>query len=503
MVTSPTPALLPTRRDTLSPVPATYRLPSISQVESSLYRDSLPDFICAAWPYVVPDQPLSWNWHHDVLCHLLTQVSSGDLKRLIINIPPGCSKSLFVSVFFNAWEWIRRPSLRYLTASYSDVNTIRDNRSLRSIISSPWYRSLFPHVRLASDQAAKVRFDTTEKGWRIASSVGGQGTGAHPDRVIIDDPIKADDAWSPMVMMGCRRWFDGTISTRANRDPAFVLVMQRLHLEDLSSHLLQKGGWTHLNLPMMYEAAGSWDCPCHSSPDPFDQRTDDGELLWPDLWTADKIRSLTLNPFDISGQLQQRPVPLGGGLFKREWFTIVPPAAVPASVASCRGWDTAATEQGGDYTAGVKVSEGVDGLYYVESVIRGQWGPDGVHTTIRRTAELDGKKCLVREEREGGSSGKSIIQFRAKALAGYDYAESGIGGQNKVARAGAFRAQCEAGNVRLVRGEWNHEYLDELCSFPVGRHDDQVDGSSCAFNELVGREPEKEKVMATWRSGRR
>lgn len=480
-----------------------YRLPPLPDIEASVYRDSFPDFVRAAWPYVVPDQPLSWNWHHDVLADMLTDVSNGTIKRLVINIPPGCSKSLFVSVFFNAWEWTRHPSLRYLTTSYSDVNTIRDNRSLRSIINSRWYQSRFPDVRLASDQAAKVRFDTTQKGWRIASSVGGMGTGEHPDRIIIDDPIKADDAWSPVVMENCRRWFDGTISTRANRDPAFILVMQRLHLEDLSAHLLDKGGWEHLNLPMSYEVDGEWDCLCHPSPDPRDRRTEDGELLWPDLWSQEKIRQLGLNQFDVSGQLQQRPVPQGGGLFKREWFEIVPPAAVPSAAAVCRGWDTAATEHGGDWTVGVKILEGDDGTYYVVDVVRGQWGPDGVHNTIRQTAAADGRECMVREEREGGSSGKSIIQFRAKSLKGYDYAESKIGGRDKIARAGAFRTQCEAGNVKLVRGEWNNAYLSVLCAFPAGVHDDDVDASSCAFNELVARSSSSRPKKATWRSGRR
>jgi predicted phage terminase large subunit-like protein len=474
-------------------------LPPADVIRASLARDCLADFVWQAWPLVEPGTSLSWNWHLDELCSALELVTLGELKRLVINIPPGTGKSLIVSVFWPAWEWATDPGLRYLTASYTDDNTVRDNRRLRSIVSSDWYRRHFG-VKLSSDQWAKVRFDTTAKGWRIASSVGGMGTGEHPDRIIIDDPHKAKEVPSSTARDAVGEWFESTISTRIARDPAFVVVMQRLHQDDLTGRLLAKGGWEHLLFPMRYEPEGRWDCPCHQAPDPRDVRTDPRELLWPSLWPEDKVRDeeIDLGPFGTSGQLQQRPVPVGGGLFKREWFT--PVEAGPSKARRCRGWDTAGTEGGGDWTVGVKLAETKDGEVVVEDVIRAQVGPGAVDALILQTAQLDGKDCMVREEQEPGSAGKAVVQARAKSLKGYDYGGVTISG-DKVTRAKPFRAQCEAGNVRMVRGGWNDPYLTVMTSFPVGEHDDDADASSCAYNALVSDKPKQ--TRATWGPRRR
>lgn len=406
-------------------------------------------------------------------------------------------KSLMVSVFWPAWEWTRDAGLRYLCASYGAHLAIRDNRRLRSIVTSPWYRRHFG-VELASDQAAKVRFDTTEQGWRIATSIGGVGTGEHPDRIIIDDPHSAEQARSAAERETSCDWFDQTISTRKARGPATVIIMQRLHEGDLSGHLLARGGWRHLCLPMRYEVAGE-DGALPYARDPRDPRTEPGELLWPSHWPEEKVRELELDlgPYGTAGQLQQRPAPEGGGLFKREWFPIVD--AAPAGARRCRGWDTAGTEGGGDWTVGTKMAE-ADGVVYVEDVVRVQAGPGAVDLIIRQTAEMDGKRCAVREEQEGGSAGKAVIAARAKALAGYDYAGVSATG-DKVTRAKPFRAQCEADNVKLVRGAWNEEYLRELATFPAGAHDDQVDASSCCYNALTMDRPKVTRVVLGRRGG--
>lgn len=447
---------------------------SLDAARAELGRRSLKHFIEFAWPLVEPTTELVWNWHLDELCELLEAVTAGEERRAIINVPPGTSKSLTVSVFWPAWEWATDPSLRYLTASYSDANTIRDNRRVRAIVQSEWYQRHYP-ARIASDQWAKVRLDTEQKGWRIATSVGGVGTGEHPDRIIVDDPIKATDARSAVGREACLNWWRHTMSTRvASPKVALVIIMQRLHAEDLSGHLLSKGGWTHLMLPMRFDPKRA---------DPRDCRTDAGELLWPDLWPEEKVRQeeIDLGPFGAAGQLQQSPAPEGGGLFKREWLPIV--EAAPVQARRCRGWDTAGTEDGGDWTVGVRIAE-VEGIYYVEDVVRGQWGPGTVDATMKATAQLDGMECWQREEQEPGSSGKAVIAARVKTLAGYDYAGVSTTG-DKVTRARPFRAQAEAGNVKLVKGPWNEEYISELVTFPVGAHDDQVDGTSAAANALM------------------
>ena len=285
---------------------------NLESVRAELARRELPEFIRMAWPLVEPTTDLSWNWHLDELCDVLEAVTRGEIKRLVINVPPGSAKSLTVSVFWPAWEWATDASLRYLTASYSDANTIRDNRRLRAIVSSDWYRKAYG-VEVAGDQWAKIRFDTKAKGWRIATSVGGMGTGEHPDRIIVDDPLKAADARSIVSMEACCEWFDRTVSTRVARNPAIVLIMQRLHEGDLAGHLLAKGGFEHVCFPMRFDPERK---------DPRDHRSQAGELLWPEMWPEEKVRQeeLDLGPFGTAGQLQQRPAPEGGGLFKREWF---------------------------------------------------------------------------------------------------------------------------------------------------------------------------------------
>lgn len=458
--------------------------PSRQQTHAELCRRFLADFIAQCWPMVEPDAELSWNWHLDELCSALEAVTRGEINRLIVNVPPGTAKSLTVSVFWPAWEWASNAGLRYLTASYGAHLSIRDNLKLRDIVTSKWYRDSYG-LELSGDQNSKVRFDTTENGWRIATSVGGVGTGEHPDRIIIDDPLTADQARSEAERKTARDWFDRTISTRGMvRDRRIVLIAQRLHEEDLCGHLLGKGGWEHICFPMRYvPSRPATDKDSGHKADPRDHRTVAGELLWPALFPEQKVRQLEydLGPYGTAGQLQQAPAPEGGGLFKRAWFPIVD--AAPSGARRCRGWDTAGTEGGGDWTVGVRLAL-LDGVVFVEDVLRGQWGPGAVDTIFKQTAQLDGHSCDQREEQEPGSAGKAVAAARAKLLAGFDFVAVPTSG-DKVTRAKPFRAQCEAGNVRLVRGQWNETYLQELERFPTGAHDDQVDATSAAYNALA------------------
>jgi predicted phage terminase large subunit-like protein len=180
-------------------------------------------------------------------------------------------------------------------------------------------------------------------------------------------------------------------------------------------------------------------------------------------------------------------------LFKREWFQFVD--AAPKVARRARGWDTAATEGGGDFTAGVRICEHKD-QFFVEDVVCDQLSPAGVEALMKHTAHADGVACGQREEKEGGASGKMVVAARLKLLKGYDYKGVEISG-DKVTRSKPFRAQVEGGNVFLVRGPWNEAYIRELCDFPTGKHDDRVDASSCAFNAVL-LEPEPQEEYFTW-----
>jgi predicted phage terminase large subunit-like protein len=246
-------------------------------------------------------------------------------------------------------------------------------------------------------------------------------------------------------------------------------------------------------------------------PDPLDPRTESGELLFPELFPESKVRQLELDlgPYGAAGQLQQRPAPEGGGLFKREWFANRIVEHPPKLMRVARGWDTAASEGKGDYTRGCKMGEeftqttigtqrilASTGRFFIIDMVGGQLGPNDVDKLMYATAQLDGKKCAQREEKEGGGAGKTVIEARRKLLKGYDYAGVQLGG-SKITRAKPLRSQCEGGNVYLVRGPWNEEFLRELCAFPTGEHDDQVDAASCSFN-CVLLEPPPRKVKSTW-----
>ncbi len=501
------------------------------KLERDRLKRSLYAFLQEAWAIVEPSQDFVTNWHIEVMCQVLQDITTGKepRNRWIFNISPGTMKSLLISVIWPAWVWARNPKKRFLTASYGQHLTVRDNLRVRDIIQSPWFQSLFP-VKLLEDQNTKTRYNTEKGGWRIATSVDGVGTGEHPDFIIIDDPITAGQAESEPERSAANNWFDRTISSRGvARGVTIIVVMQRLHQDDLTGHLLKKGGWGHVRFPMRFEKctcpgpieviAEDQRCALHKAdphwtPDPLDPRTEPGELMFPLLFNETKVALLEqdLGPYGAAGQLQQRPSPMGGGQFKREWFQFVDHDAVPSLARRVRGWDTAATEGGGDYTVGVKLSEAFawmpspeninirtlqsTGKFYVEHVAREQLGPAGVDGLMKSTANTDGKACPIREEKDPGAGGKAVIAARTRLLVGFDYGFNALGA-NKVIRAKPFRSQCAAGNVFLVRGPWNEKYLTELCNFPTGSYDDQVDASSCAFNALL-LEPAPRQTDCTW-----
>ena len=242
-------------------------------------------------------------------------------------------------------------------------------------------------------------------------------------------------------------------------------------------------------------------------PDPRDRRTKAGELLWPSLFPEQVVRQLKidLGRDAASGQLQQRPRPFGGGLFKRDWFKWVDLFEVPKVdgryVRACRGWDTGGENEGDDWTCGALIvsDERPEARYrfYVVDMQRFHAPPGDTEALIVSVAKQDGKKVMVREEQEPGSSGKAVIMARAKALVGFDFAGVTVS-KDKVTRANPYRTQVQSGHVALVRGDWNREYLSEIADFPVGIHDDQVDASSCAFNAVALEERPKRLQGGTW-----
>lgn len=450
--------------------------------------ESLHEFVRQAWHIVEPDQPFIDGWHIQGICLHLEAIANGKFKSLLVNVPPGACKSRLCNVFFPAWVWSRNPSARFFHASYGQELSTRDSVACRYIVESRWYQERWgSKVKIVEDQNQKTRFDTTERGWRIASSVGGRGTGEHPDFILCDDPITSVNAQSAVARQSVIDWWDGTISTRGMvRNSACIVIMQRLHENDLSGHILKRGGYEHICLPMEWEPNRMVPT-CLGWSDP---RRNPGELLWPEGIPPAMVeeRKLRLGPWQVPGQFQQRPTKQGGGVIQTEKIQIVD--ALPNGCHRfVRYWDKAATAGAGDFTAGAILSH-CDGITYVADMVRGQWEYETRNQRMEQTAALDAERfgefeVTIWGEQEGGSGGKESAGLTVRRLARYSVRMERVTG-SKVERAGPFAGQVNAGNVRLLRGPWNLAYLEELSTFPVGDHDDQVDASSGAYNKLMG-----------------
>src|SRR5438270_12481557 len=261
------------------------------------------------------------NWHIEVIAAKLAAVRAGRIRRLIINLPPRHLKSLMASIAFPAWCLGHDPSAQILCVSYAQELADKLARDCRGIMMSPWYRQLFP-TRLAPHRQAVQEFITTRQGYRLATSTGGVLTGRGADIILIDDPLKPDEALSDAQRQACNQWFVHTLYSRLNdkRHGAIVIIMQRLHEDDLVGHVLAQEPWEVLSFPAIAEAdevhriETIWGEQCF--------RRRQGQALHPDrepLETLDRIRR-TIGEYNFAGQYQQSPAPLGGGLVKAEWF---------------------------------------------------------------------------------------------------------------------------------------------------------------------------------------
>lgn len=446
---------------------------------------TLAGFVREAWHVLEPTAKYTHGWHIDAICAHLEAVTDGRINRLLINVPPGSSKSLLVSVMWQAWEWGPKglSSIRYLTTSFNDGPVKRDTRKCRDLMLSDWYRSLWPEVEL--NRTGETSFSNTKTGTREGVPFGSL-TSQRGDRLVIDDPHSTETAESAADRLATTRKFREGAQNRLNDQErsAIVVIMQRLHEEDVSGVIAEVGmEYVHLMLPMEYEPERA-----HTTEIGFsDPRKEEGELLDPVRFPREAVENLKrdMGSYAYAGQYQQRPAPRSGGMFQRSDFEIVD--AVPAGARECRAWDFAASaEKPGrqpDWTVGLKMAH-LDGVFYVEDVIRGRWKPGEVETTLRNTATQDGQDVFIRMPQDPGAAGKADAATKIKLLAGYSVSAQTVTGE-KATRAKPASAQSEAGNVKLLRGAWNKDFLDEVCSFPNAQFDDQVDAFADALNELA------------------
>lgn len=455
-------------------------------IDRELASRSLVDFVKLAWHQLEPENPYVHGWHIDAVCDHLEAVTTGDIKRLLINVPPGTMKSLLVNVLWPSWEWgpCVMPSMRYMAASHTQELSIRDNLKMRRLVESTWYQERWP-TPLAIDQNAKIKFENQKTGFRQACAIASM-TGSRGDRVILDDPHSVEAAISDLARETTLRVFTETVPTRLNspEHSAIIVVMQRLHEDDVGGYILSNDlGYEHVMLPMEYEP----DRCCVTSLGRVDIRTLEDELLFPERFPRDVVDrdKKALGSLATAGQFQQRPAPRSGGFF--EWDKLSLMDAAPELATKVRYWDKAGTQGGGCYTAGALVGlpkDQNDPNCYILDMVRGQWAAPQREKMIKATAASDGKDVAVWVEQEPGSGGKESASSTIRNLRGFN-CRADLPTGDKVTRAEPYSVQVEAGHVRLFRGSWNQAFIDEHKTFPRGKYKDQIDATSAAFNKIT------------------
>ena len=475
-------------------------------VTRELNNRSLYHFLQYFWDSVSSHE-FKPNWHIEYLCKELEKLAERvAIKKpreydLIINVPPGTTKTITCSIMFPVWCWTKWNWMRFICASYSGQLSLENAEYCREIIRSPEFRELYPDIDIKEDKDTKSNFRVIKKvvtspgrmpkiivgGSRYSTSVGGTLTGFHGDILVVDDPLNPNQAVSDLELATANRWMEQTLSTRKT-DKAVtptILIMQRLHQDDPAGHILakRKENVRHVCLPGEIRHYGDRATPPEVKNFYVDDLLDPRRMPWVVL----KDLEADLGQYGYSGQIGQNPTPPGGGMFKVDRMPTVD--QVPPEnhiIKTVRYWDKAGTQGAGAFTAGVKMSLLSNDRWIIRDVKRGRWGTEEREGIIRSTAEADGIQTIVWVEQEPGSGGKESAEGTIRNLAGFTiYAERTTG--DKASRADPFSVQVNIGYVMLLRGDWNHNFLSELRFFPFSTYKDQTDAASGAFSKLVAK----------------
>jgi predicted phage terminase large subunit-like protein len=451
----------------------------------ALYNGNFFEYVKTFWSTAIAE-PFVYNWHIEYLCHKLQniayRVAQGKPKKkdLIINVSPGSTKTALLCIFFPSWVWGFFPSASFIAASHTHPLVLRTSRLNRMVIRSEKYRAVYKDVTIMADQDAKGYFVNNSLGERMSVGIDGDITGRHSDFILVDDPINPSGARSEADILRANLFITETLDNRCKdlQVTPLILIMQRLHQNDPTGMLLDMFGEEkieHICLPA--------EITSDIKPRSLRRFYRDG-LMNPirQPWKVLEHHKKK-GDYYYSGQFLQSPVPLGGGMFKCERFEIDELPARKKWTRVVRYWDTASSKDRGAYTVGLKMAKNCDGRFWVLDVKRGQWGPRQRRDIMKQTAELDGHDVIVGIEQEPGGSGKETAESQAKELAGYRVRLDRPTGE-KAVRADPVASQVNAGNVSLVRADWNAPFIDELTYFPDSTYKDQADAFSGAFKHL-------------------
>jgi predicted phage terminase large subunit-like protein len=441
----------------------------------SLLRGDFNAFLVRSFYELYGAQPYSPAWHVEALAAKLAQTRGGGALRLVVNVPPRHLKSLAVSVALPAWLLGADPALGVVNVTYGRELSDKFARDCRALMTAPWYRALFP-ARLASARPPFRELATTRGGFRMATSVGGVLTGRGADVILIDDPLKPADAMSQRRRAAANEWFDSTLFSRLNHKAkgAIVIVMQRLHEDDLAGHVMKQGGFEVMSFPAIAEADELHEIRTPAGMSKFERTA--GEALNPEresLETLKTIRS-TIGEYNFAAQYQQTPAPAGGGMIKMAWFRRYRPGDLPPFDRIVQSWDTAnKPAELSDYS--VCTTWGLKGSnFYLLNVFRKKLSYPELKRAVVEQAALFGPQVILIEDRP---SGTQLIQ---------DLIDDGLShvarfspDGDKIMRLHAQSAVIENGFVFLPEeAPWLADYLAEIATFPAGRHDDQVDSTA-------------------------
>lgn len=497
----------------------------LKAVEKRKCELSLAKFVRHAWAVIEPGQPYVHGWHIDFICAHLEAITDGVVldndelyNRLLVNVPPGTMKSLLIGVFWPAWEWGPRnmPHMRYVCAAHSQDLAIRDGLRMRRLVISEWYQGHWgDRVQLTGDQNQKTKFENTSTGFRQATAAGSI-TGARGDRVIIDDPHSVDSANSDQQRNSTLTWFLEAVPTRVNNPDrsAIVVVMQRLHEEDVSGVILDRDlGYDHIMLPMRYDPARAFPTKLGYA----DPREEEGELLFPDRFPIEVVErdEKAMGPYATAGQFQQQPEPRGGGIIKDHWWQLWDRPEYPPIEYVIASLDTAYTSKAeNDFSAmtvwgvfsgsseggstrsvdrygrnvEIKTSYQSEGLGPVPKVMLmyGWQAKLELHELVEKVASTCSRMRVDRLLIENKAAGHSVAQ-EIRRLFGYeDFAVQMYDPKtlDKTARLYSIQHIFAEGMVYAPDKDWAEQVIRQCSVFPKGKNDDLVDTVSMSLNHL-------------------
>jgi len=442
---------------------------------NALLRSNLASFIVKTFQSVDGSQRYLHNWHIDLIAHHLENAYRRKTKRLIITLPPRNLKSIAASIAFPAWVLGQDPNNRIICASYANDLSAKLARDCRDVMDTDWYREAFPKTRVNKKKNAENEFETTANGYRLATSVGGTLTGRGGSILIIDDPIKPQEAMSATIRKSVNFWYDSTLYSRLDdkRNDVIIIIMQRVHADDLVSHVLEKEDWVHLNLPAIAESTERFELD--------DGRVftrDIGDLLHQErepIEVLEKTKS-NLGTFLFNAQYQQNPLPEAGNIIKWEWFKTFTrfPQSKSFMENIVQSWDTAMkTHDGNDWSACTTWVIFEKKYFLIDVFCERLDFPSLKQKVVELKTKFNAATVLIEDK----GSGTGLIQQLASEGMVRPIAINPEG--SKVDRMTAQSATIEASYVFIpLQAPWLDKLKNEVLTFPHGKHDDQIDSIS-------------------------